>query len=73
MKECDAPKSNSTTAEVMIDSPTGIVLLGSHRSRVGSMGSGRCSYSGLIGTSVQIGASVDVMSLFTIIVAPTIT
>jgi hypothetical protein len=36
------------------------------------MGRGRCSYSGLIGTSVRIGASVGVMSLFPIIVAPTI-
>jgi hypothetical protein len=72
MKECDAPESNSTTAEVvdekhtndnirsflrffhghMIDFPMGVVVLGSNRNRVGSMGRGRCSYSGLIGTSV---------------------
>jgi hypothetical protein len=56
----------------MIDSPTGVVLLGSNRNRVGSTGRSRCSCSGLISTSARIGASVDVMSLFTIIVAPTI-
>jgi hypothetical protein len=56
----------------MIDSPTGIVLLGSNRNTVGSTGRGRCTYSGLIGTSVRIGASIGVMSLFTIVVAPTI-
>jgi hypothetical protein len=56
----------------MIDSPTGIVLLGSNRNRVGSTGRGRCSYSGLIGMRARIGASVGVMSLFTIVVAPTI-
>jgi hypothetical protein len=31
----------------MIDSPTGVVLLGSNRNRVGSTGRGRCSYSKL--------------------------
>jgi hypothetical protein len=56
----------------MIDSPTGVVLLDSNRNRVGSMGRGRCSYSGLIGTSARIGASVGVMSLFTTTIAPTI-
>jgi hypothetical protein len=56
----------------MIDSPTGVVLLGSNRNRVGSMGRGRCSYSGLIGTSARIGASVGVISLFTTTIAPTI-
>jgi hypothetical protein len=56
----------------MIDSPTGIVLLGSNRNRVGSMGRGRCSYSGLIGMSARIGASVGIMSLFTTVVEPTI-
>jgi hypothetical protein len=35
----------------MIDSPMGIVLLGSNRNIVGSTGRGRCSYSGLIGMS----------------------
>jgi hypothetical protein len=35
----------------MIDSSMGVVLLGSNRNRVGSMGRGRCSYSGLIDTS----------------------
>jgi hypothetical protein len=56
----------------MIDSPTDVVLLGSNRNRVGSMGKGRCSYSRLIGTSARIGASVGIMSLFTTVVAPTI-
>jgi hypothetical protein len=40
--------------------------------RVGSTGRGRCCYSGLIGMSAQIGASVGVMSLLTIVVAPMI-
>jgi hypothetical protein len=35
----------------MIDSPMGVVLLGSNRNRVGSTGRGRCSYSELIDTS----------------------
>jgi hypothetical protein len=56
----------------MIDSPTGVVLLGSNRNRVGSTGRGRCSYSRLIGMSAQIGASIGVMSLFTTVIAPTI-
>jgi hypothetical protein len=56
----------------MIDSPKSVVLLGSYGNRVDSMGWGRCSYSGLIGTSARIGASIGVMSLFTIVVAPTI-
>jgi hypothetical protein len=56
----------------MIDSPTGIVLLGSNRNRIGSTGRGRCSYSRLTDTSVRIGASIGVMSLFTIVIAPTI-
>jgi hypothetical protein len=56
----------------MIDSPTGIVLFSNNRNRVGFTNRGRCSYSGPIGMSAQIGASVGVMSLFTIVVAPTI-
>jgi hypothetical protein len=56
----------------MIDSPTGVVLLGSNRNRVGSTDRGKCSYSGLICMSVRIGASVGVMSLFTTVVAHTI-
>jgi hypothetical protein len=56
----------------MIDSPMGVVLLGSNRNRVGSMGRGRCSYSRLIDTSAQIGASIGVMSLFTTVIAPTV-
>jgi hypothetical protein len=56
----------------MIDFPTGVVLLGSNRNKVGSTGKGRCSYSRLISMSARIGASVSVISLFTTIVAPTI-
>ncbi len=56
----------------MIDSPMGVVLLGSNRNRVGSTGRGRCSYSRLIDMSAQIGASIGVMSLFTTVIAPTI-
>jgi hypothetical protein len=56
----------------MIDSPTGLVLLGSNRNKVGSTGRGRCSYSRLIDMSAWIGASIGVMSLFTIVIAPTI-
>jgi hypothetical protein len=56
----------------MIDSPTGVVLLCSNRNRVGSTGRGRCSYSRLIDTSAWIGASIGVMSLFTIVIAPTV-
>jgi hypothetical protein len=56
----------------MIDSPMGIVLLGSNRNRVGSTGRGSCNYCGLIGMSARIGASVGIMSLFSTIVAPTI-
>jgi hypothetical protein len=56
----------------MIDSPTGVVLLGSKRNRVGftGRGRGRCSYSMLIDMSAQIGASIGVMSLFTTVIAP---
>jgi hypothetical protein len=50
----------------------GIVLLGSNRNRIGSMGRGRCSYSRLIDMSAWIGASIGVMSLFTTVIAPTI-
>jgi hypothetical protein len=56
----------------MIDSPTGVVLLGSNRNRVGSSGRGRCSYSRLIDMSAWIGASIGVMSLFTIAIASTV-
>jgi hypothetical protein len=56
----------------MIYSPMSVVLLGSIRNRVGSTGRGRCSCSGLISMSARIGASVGVMSLFTTVVAPTI-
>jgi hypothetical protein len=56
----------------MIDSPTGVVLLGSNMNRVGSTGRGRCSYSRLTDTSTQIGESIGVMSLFTTTIAPTV-
>jgi hypothetical protein len=56
----------------MIDSPTGVVLLGSNRNIVGSIGRGKCSYSRLIDTSARIGASIVIMSLFTIVIAPMI-
>jgi hypothetical protein len=56
----------------MIDSPTGVVLLGSNRNRVGSTGRGRCRSSRLTDTSAQIGASIGVMSLFTIAIVPTV-
>jgi hypothetical protein len=56
----------------MIDSPTGVVLLGSNRNRVGSTGRGRCSYSRLTDTSARIGASIGVMSLFTTAIASTV-
>jgi hypothetical protein len=88
MKECDAPESNSTTAEGstndhvwsflcflhsnMVDLPTNIVLLGSNRNRVGSMGWCWCSTSSLIRIGARIGASVVVMSLLSTVVAPTI-
>jgi hypothetical protein len=56
----------------MIDSPTGVFLLGSNKNRVDSMGRGRCSYSRLTDTSARIGASISVMSLFTTAIAPTV-
>jgi hypothetical protein len=56
----------------MIDSPTGVVLLGSNRNRVGSTGRGMCCCSRLISMSAWVGVSVGVMSLFTTVVAPTI-
>jgi hypothetical protein len=56
----------------MIDSPTSIVLLGSNKNRAGSMGRGKCSYSRLIDMSAWIGASMGVMSLFTTVIAHTV-
>jgi hypothetical protein len=56
----------------MVDSPTSIVLLGSNRNGVGSTSRGRCSSSSLISTGVWIGASVDIMSLLSIVVVPKI-
>jgi hypothetical protein len=51
---------------------TGVVLLGGNRNKVGSTGRGRCSYSRLFDMSAWIGASSGVMSLFTTVIAPTI-
>jgi hypothetical protein len=56
----------------MVDSPMSIVLLDSNRNIVGSTRGGRYSSSSLIGTGARIGASVGVMSLLFIVVAPTI-
>jgi hypothetical protein len=56
----------------MVDSPTSIVLLGSNRNRDGSTSGGTCSNSNLIGMGAWIGASVGVMSLLSIVVAPMI-
>jgi hypothetical protein len=36
------------------------------------MGTGRCSYSGLTDMSMQIGALIGIMSLFTTAIAPTV-
>jgi hypothetical protein len=47
----------------MVDLRMNIVLLGSDRNRVGSMGRGRCSCSSLISTGEQIAASVSEMTL----------
>jgi hypothetical protein len=56
----------------MIDSLVGIIMLGSNRNRVDSMGRDRCSCSVLISMSARIGAPVGIMSLFTTVVAPMI-
>jgi hypothetical protein len=56
----------------MIDSPMGVVLLGSNRNRIDSTGRGMCSYSRLIDKSAWIGASIGVMSWFTTVIAPTV-
>jgi hypothetical protein len=56
----------------MIDSHTGVVLLGSDRNGVGSTGRRRCSYSRPIDMSARIGASIGVMSLFNTVIAPTV-
>jgi hypothetical protein len=56
----------------VIDSPTGVVLLGSDRNRVGYMGRGQCSYSRLTDTGAWIWASIGIMSLFTTAIAPTV-
>jgi hypothetical protein len=56
----------------MIDSLTGVVLLGSNRNRIDSMGRGRCSYSRLVDMCARIGASIGIMSMFTTVIAHTV-
>jgi hypothetical protein len=56
----------------IVDSLTSIVLLGTNRNRVGSTSRGRCSSSSLINMGAWIGASVGIMSLFSTVIAPTI-
>jgi hypothetical protein len=56
----------------MVNSPSGIVLLGGNRNGVGSTGRARCSYTWLISMSARVGASVGIMSLLSIVVAPSI-
>jgi hypothetical protein len=56
----------------MVDSPMNIVPLGGNRNKIGLTGRSRCSCSGLISTNAQIGASVGVMSHFTIVETLTI-
>jgi hypothetical protein len=47
----------------MVDSPTSIVLLGSNRNKVGSIGRDRCSCNWRVDTWVRVGASVSEMTL----------
>jgi hypothetical protein len=47
----------------MVDSPTGVVLLGSNRNRVGSAGRNRCSCNWQVDTWAQVGSSVSEMTL----------
>jgi hypothetical protein len=47
----------------MVDSPTSIVLLGSNRNRVGSMGRGKCSCNWPVDAWVRVGASVSKMTI----------
>jgi hypothetical protein len=54
----------------MVDLPMNIVLLGSNRNRIGTMGRGRCSCSSLISMDAQIGASVSKMALLLISKTP---
>jgi hypothetical protein len=56
----------------MVDSPTGVVMLGNNRNKIGSTGRGRCSYSKLTDISVRIGGSIGVMFLYTTAIAPTV-
>jgi hypothetical protein len=56
----------------MVDSPSGIVMVGGNRNRVGATGRSRCSCSWLISDSAWIGALVDIMSIFSIVEAPLI-
>jgi hypothetical protein len=56
----------------MVDSSSGIVLLGSKKNVVGSTGKGGCSYRRLISVRAWVVASVCIMSLLSIVVAPLI-
>jgi hypothetical protein len=55
----------------MVDSPMSIVLFGSNRNKIGSMGRGSCRCSQLIRVSAQIRA-LDGMSLLSTVEAPSI-
>jgi hypothetical protein len=56
----------------MIDSPSGIVLLGGNRNGAGCMGRDKCSCSWLISVSAQVETSVGIMPLLSTVVAPSI-
>jgi hypothetical protein len=56
----------------MVDPLMSIILHGNNKNRVGSTGRGRCSNSSLISMDLRIGASVGIMSLLSIVVAPMI-
>jgi hypothetical protein len=54
----------------VVDLSVNIVLLGSNRNRVGSMGRGRCGCNWRVGVWVRVGASVSEMTLLSISKAP---
>jgi hypothetical protein len=56
----------------MVNSPMSIVLFGSNMNIVGSTSQGRYSSSSPISSDARIGASVGIMSLLSIVVAPMI-
>jgi hypothetical protein len=53
----------------MVNCPMSIVLPNSNENRVGSMGRGRYSCSGLIRTRTRIGASIGMMTFFSTSIA----